>query len=87
MFGRPICLIETGLTISHPVDAAGDGCAPKRRCGFQRPAGARRFFAAPNRSMFGRRIRVIEPGLPIGHRIDAAETAARPTPLRFPTRR
>jgi len=28
MFGRQICLIETGTTISHRVDAAEDGRAP-----------------------------------------------------------
>ncbi len=28
MFGRQICMIETGTTISHRVDAAGDGRAP-----------------------------------------------------------
>jgi len=40
MFGRLICVIETGRTIGRRVDAAGDGRAPERRCCFQRVDGS-----------------------------------------------
>jgi len=49
MFGRQICAIENGRAIGRRPDAAGDGRAPGAVASSAALAGARRFFAAPNR--------------------------------------
>ncbi len=73
-----------GFASSKPVYHRSSGCCgrgrPRSRRGwvFQRVAGARRFLAAPSRSMFGRRICMIETGRKIGGRIDAAEDGRAP---------
>jgi len=83
MFGRRLCVNETGRKIGHRVDAAGDGRAPDRRWFFERAAGARRFFAAPSRSKIGRRICVNETGRKIGRRVDAAGDGRAPGAIAF----
>jgi len=83
MFGRPICLIETGARSVVGLMRPGTAAFPAPLL-FPPRAGARAFLPAPSRSKIGSQVCVIETGARSVVGLMRPGTAALPTPLLFP---